>query len=240
MPKRIALVALPALFACAPVVTHGPRVEPGTTVTGNFGVPALECGKGNGCNTGIAPSFSFGVRRGWVPDSARAPSFLLGLSLPVFDPVAPELDAYVQAPAPGMFAAGAGALASPHHVEPYVEAGFSRPNGDGWFATAGYAWLFADPRSYILNEQPRMKEPPRYWAPGVGFHGHVLGRNLTAYASGALGRYVDRELASTPDGRTDTTIVRKNVRMLVIGVSGQLDPGRIWPLPFPPPIPYPR
>ncbi|HEX6749997.1 MAG TPA: hypothetical protein VF092_22075 [Longimicrobium sp.] len=235
MLERLPLFALPALFACAPVITHGPRVEPGTTVTANFGLPALECGKGNGCGTGIAPAFSFGVRRGFVAESARGPAFLLGLSLPVFDPAAPELDAYVQAPAPGLFAAGAGALASPHHLEPYVEAGLSRPNGDGWFVTGGYAWLFADPRSYFLSDDAtRMQQAPRYWAPGVGFHGHILGRNLTAYASGAIGHYVDRELRYGPE-RVDTVVARKKVRMLVIGISGQMSPRGLlsFPLPFP-------
>jgi hypothetical protein len=159
------------------------------------------------------------------------------VALPVFDLGAPELDVYAQAPAPGMFAAGAGALASPHHLMPYAQAGLSRPNGDGWFATAGYAWLFADPRIMNLNARPRMLTPPRYWAPSIGFHGHLLGRNLTAYASGALGYYVEPEDAQIPgDTAFTTTPVRRAVRMLVVGITAQtsLDDVRAaFPFPFP-------
>lgn len=235
--KRFSILFTLTLTACAPVVTHGPRVEPGTSVTANLGVYPVLCRQNQACDNGVDPELSVGLRRGFVRDSAGT-AFLVAVALPMVDPFAPELDAYVQAPAPGLFTGGAGALLSSHHAEPYVQAGLTRPNGDGWFATVGYAWLFADPRNYFMQERPHMVQAPRYWAPGVGFHGHVFGRSMTAYASGAVGHFVDRQVAD--DAPADTSIVRRPVRAVVVGISAQMSPSEfLHDLLGPIPIPFP-
>jgi hypothetical protein len=233
--KRFSLLFALTLAACAPAVTHGPRVEPGTTVTANLGVYPALCRQNQSCDSGVDPELSLGLRRGFVRNPEGA-AFLLGASLPLADLLAPELDAYAQAPAPGLFTGGAGALLSAHHAEPYIQAGLTRPNGDGWFGTLGYAWLFADPRNYFMQERPHMVRPPRYWAPGVGFTGHVLGRSMTVYANGALGHFVDRQVSA--DAPADTSIVRRNVHAVVVGISGQMSPSDflhdlLGPLPIP-------
>jgi len=233
--KRFSVVLTLTLAACAPVVTHGPRVEPGTSVTANVGVFPFVCRQNHACDSGVDPALSLGLRHGFMRDPAGA-AFLVGASLPLFDPLAPELDAYAQAPAPGLFTVGAGALLSVHHAEPYVQAGLTRPNGDGWFGTLGYAWIYADPRNYWGQQRPHMVTPPRYWAPGVGFNGHFFGRSMTAYANGALGHFVDRNVSA--DAPADTSIVRRNVRAVVVGISAQMSPvdflrGLLGPLPIP-------
>src|SRR5215213_2195006 len=143
MRTRFALAALPALFACAPAVTHGPRVEPGPSLMMTGGAPRPLCSNATNCHAGATPTFGAGVRYGFVPERAPTPPLMVGVTVPVFDPAAAELDGFVQAPSPGAWAWGGGALVSRRHLMPYLEAGRMPPGGgDGWYLSAGYAHLF--------------------------------------------------------------------------------------------------
>jgi hypothetical protein len=231
------LLASTLLAGCAPVVTHGPNVLPGTSVTGNIGVPNRWCQSGDACGTGIVPEWTVGVRRGWVPNASQVavrPAYQVGVSLPIFSGL-PEVDAYVQAPRRPRWAYGAGGLAALSHLEPYGEVGQEWENGFGWFAAGGYAWLFRDPRRW-QSDKPEMVRPPRYWAPAAGAHLRRRTSDVTVYVSGAWGSFVDNELR-TSQARLDTVAVPRRVRMLVIGLSTQTRiPKLTWPhFPYPTP-----
>ena len=45
---------------------------------------------------------------------------------------------------------------------------------------------------------------------------------MTAYANGALGHFLDRQVAADAPG--DTSFVRRDVRAVVVGISAQMSP----------------
>jgi len=257
MLRRFAPALLPALFACAPVVTHGPRVEPGPALMMTGGMPRPLCENDSDCSSGATPTFGAGVRYGIVPEREGAAPVLFGLTVPIFDVVATELDAYVQAPSTGAWASGVGALVSTRHLMPYVEAGRMPPGGgDGWYLSAGYAHLFQDPSTEFMEEPfgDEMARPPRWFAPGAGARINFRGVRWTVFASGAFGSYVNRTITPQyiPDGGlvTDIVVTRRNVRTLMLGITWEVpfrDPVRRRtpspvrrPPPVPGPVPEPR
>jgi len=252
MLRRFAVAAFPALFACAPVVTHGPRVEPGLSLTLTGGIPRTLCS--TDCIAGVIPTFGAGARYGWAAEAPGRPSFQLGALVPIWDPVALELDPFVQAPTRDAWAFGVGALASARHLLPYVEVGKLPPGGEGWYLSLGHAWLFADPTRLVGIEPGEgelgMAQPPRFWAPGVGVRlVREEGSSMTLYANASLGSYVDREAQYAPGGPPQPmpVDVRKPVRVLMVGATAdftsrafrrmRLPPSRPRPLPPPPPSP---
>ena len=250
MLRRFALAALPALFACAPAVTHGPRVEPGMSLMMTGGIPRPLCAEFTNCHAGATPTFGAGVRYGFVPRSEGGAPVLVGLTVPVFDVVATELDAYVQAPSAGAWAWGGGALASTRHLMPYAEVGrMPAGGGDGWYLSAGYAHLFQDPTPKFDDRiGESMARPPRWFAPGAGARVNFRGVRWTVFANGAFGSYVKRTVTPTyiPDGMTtDTVDVRERVSTLMVGITWEVpfrggDRRRAPPpAPRPPPVPRP-
>jgi len=249
--KRSLLLFLPALFACAPAVTHGPRVEPGLSITLTGGIPRTLCT--TDCIAGVIPTMGAGARFGWVADAPGRASFQLGALVPLWDPVSLELDPFVQAPTRSAWAFGAGSLVSPRHLVPYVEVGKMPPGGEGWYLSLAHAWLFADPTE-LLGSDPDgseggMARPPRYWAPGAGVRlVSEEGSSVTFWANASFGSYVDREptyFTGDPP-QTVQTEVRKPVRVLTIGASADVTsrafrrmriPSRPQPPPPPPPVP---
>jgi hypothetical protein len=261
MLRRFALAALPALFACAPAVTHGPRVEPGASLVMTGGVPRPLCSEFTDCHGGVTPTFGAGVRYGYVPQNPEGAPVMAGVTVPVFDVLAAELDGYVQAPSTGPWAWGGGALVSRRHLMPYLEAGrMPAGGGDGWYLSAGYAHLFRDPSTELGSDpfDDEMVRPPRWFAPGAGARINFRGVRWTVFASGAFGSYVNRTFTPEfiPDGGlvTDTVDTRKNVRTLMVGIAWEVPfrelgrpriprpPRRPPPVPqpLPPPIPGPR
>jgi len=251
MRTRVALAALAALFACAPAVTHGPRVEPGMALMMTGGMPRPLCAEFTDCHAGATPTFGAGVRYGFMPRSAEGAPVLVGVTVPVFDIVAAELDAYVQAPSTGAWAWGGGALVSARHLMPYAEVGrMPAGGGDGWYLSAGYAHLFQDPSTELIDEPfgESMARPPRWFAPGAGARVNFRGVRWTVFANGAFGSYVERTVTQEyiPDGiAIDTVDVRRRISTLMLGLTWEVpfrDVGRRrapTPAPRPPPVPRP-
>jgi hypothetical protein len=244
MRLRLPLLLLPALFACAPAVTHGPRVERGLSLNVTGGLPRTLCR--TDCIAGVIPTFGAGARYGWVADAPGRPSYQLGALVPIWDPVGFELDPFVQAPARGAWAYGAGSLVSARHLVPYVEVGNMPPRGDGWYLSLAHAWLFADPTELVGTDPSEgefgMARPPRFWAPGVGFRMvRDEGRSVTFYANASLGSYVDRE-ARYVGGDPPQSVpveVRKPVRVLMIGATAEITSRAFRRMRFPPSRPRP-
>lgn len=245
--KRILFACLPALFACAPAVTHGPRVERGLALVATGGIPRTLCAAD--CTAGVIPTLGAGARYGWVPGDPARPSYQLGALVPVWDPVGFELDGFVQAPSRDAWAYGAGSLVSSRHLVPYVEIGnLPAAGGEGWYLSLARAWLFADP-TRLVGSRPGegefgMAQPPRFWSPGGGVRLARDDGNLTFFANASLGSYVDRE-ARYPSGDATQPVgvdVRKPVRVLIVGLAADLAPRGFRRLRLPPsrPVPVPR
>ena len=133
MKHGLAAAALLGLVACAPVVTHGPRVAPGLSVGLTSGVaPATVC---DSC-AGMFPAMGVVGRWGFIARDPGVPSVQVGVGLKLGDV---EGDVYVQAPSDGAAAYGAGVMATGYFVMPYVQWGLDRPDGTGFYTTQGFA-----------------------------------------------------------------------------------------------------
>ena len=254
MKRFLPALFLP-LFACAPVVTHGPRVNPGAEMVMTLGAPRPFCGSNTGteCNAGLTPMWGAGVRYGFVPQNPAGVAAMAGLSLPIADPLGTELDAFVQGPSPGVWAFGGGALWSPRHLMPYAQIGqLPADGGSGWYLTAGYAHLYRDPEVGVDQSDDDgevMVQPPRYFAPGAAVRiSRRDGSAYTFFLQGAFGHYVERVQQFAPVGPDDPPVyenVRKPVRTVLFGVAWAVDFGSIrfparGPGPTRPPIPIPE
>lgn len=219
MNPRHALAALLALSACAPVVTHSPRVEPGLAIHATAGLPLPLCD--TGCGGGLTPTLGAGVRYGYAPAGGSGPAFLGGVTVPLFEPSSAEVDAFVQAPSSGDWVVGAGSLASRRHVHPYIQLGRIPAGGSGWYVGAGYAWLFDNPDwiedfDDAISGEESLARAPRYFAPSLGWRTTLGGRRFHAYLTGGLGSWRER----TFDPATGENIeVERRIRTLATGVS---------------------
>lgn len=223
------------MAACAPVVTHGPRVEPGVTFYGTAGGGSSLCDR-PACDTFLTPQQGVGVRYGRAA-SASAPGWSAGLTVSNGG-VSSELDLYVQAPASMAFDLGAGVLAAGSHGMPYVQAGRMKPDGSGWYTTQGFAFLASRPARWSTSldggpGEERVK--PRYWAPAVAYR--ARGRyGVHFYLSGAFGTAEATKYRGEEPG-FDT--VRQPVRMVMTGVVFDVQPVRRPRQAPPPPEPRP-
>lgn len=250
--KKLQFLVLAAAAACAPAVTHSPRVEPGPTFHVTAGTPRPLCD--TGCSAEMIPTLGGGFRYGWVPEDPRKPSVMLGATVPIFDPVTPEVDTYLQAPSTGTWVAGVGTLWSPRHIVPYVQVGPVAKGRGGWYLTGGYSWLLRDPNTFAWIDQEssgsRMARPPRFWSPGFGYRTVVEGRRFNVFVNGALGSWVERQITfrpppgnpgPTPEPVTDTVNVDRRVRSLFAGMSLEVPIGDppVRARPLPPVLPAP-
>jgi hypothetical protein len=215
------LAALAALAACAPVVTHGPAVQPGGVLVVTEGA-AFGTRCDSNCADPLFPTWGAALHAGYAPSDPRLPALLGGVTVPVFAPSSAELDLYVQAPGRDRpLAYGAGALLSSRHTMPYVQVGQTPARRDGWYATLGHARL----RRY---DQPLigegygpvfgLREAPRYWSPA--FTLRLKGRTPTdVYVVGMFGSY-------RVEGAGGAS-VRRPLRMVGTGVVFTATPGLI-------------
>ena len=149
-----AAIVLLVLPACAPMVTHAPRVDPGLTGVLTLGVPRDLCD--SSCTMDLIPQYGFGMRYGRAPSGNR-PGYSLGATLSL-GLISSEADIYLQAPLPSeRWAAGAGVLAAQTHLMPYVQVGRSRADGSGWYTTQGLAVLHSREEKLGL-----MLDPPSH------------------------------------------------------------------------------
>ncbi|MBW3572584.1 MAG: hypothetical protein KY467_15890 [Gemmatimonadetes bacterium] len=213
---RLALLLLACAGACAPVVTHGPRVEPGTQIVVTGGAARPLC---DDCTGGLLPQISVGMRGGHAATELRA-GFSMGVHVAA-NVASSEMDAYVQAPRRGGWDAGAGLLLGPMQGMPYVQLGRMGGDGSGLYTTQGLA-LHARHSLRLGHHHPQPGAPPdtaagwvrpRYWAPTLAFRGP--GRNaMHMYLSGAFGT---AEEFTEFEGGVSRRTARRPVRMLVAG-----------------------
>jgi hypothetical protein len=91
----LALLAIACTVACAPVVTHSPRVEGGTRLVMTAGASAPLCENAE-CDLALLPQVSLGVRTGRPAGEANA-GFTAGVNL-TMNIVSSDVDLYAQAP----------------------------------------------------------------------------------------------------------------------------------------------
>lgn len=177
-----------ASTACAPMVTHGPRVQPGTHVVVTAGAGISPCDTVR-CNLDLLPQAALGIRTGRVATETR-PGMALGVNASI-NLLSSELDFFVQAPT-GLTSmdVGAGVLVSAAHTMPYVQVGRMGENGSGFYTTQGFVWMMRRSTDYAIFDPGPRDAPaelkPRYWAPSLAYRtgGH---RGTHLYVSGAFG-----------------------------------------------------
>lgn len=181
--------------ACAPVVTHGPRPEPGLQLTATAGLPYPLCNIE--CEVQLFNQVGLGARYGRPAEEGK-PGYSVGgtLSLGV---MSSEVDVYVQAPTRPEWAAGGGILVSPMHVMPYVQLGRMRENGAGFYTTQGVVWMPERSDGYWMDYETRAYVKPVYWAPTVGYRLPYRRAAFHLYLSGALGTMAVRPGYRGPD-----------------------------------------
>lgn len=226
------LLLLACAAACAPVVTHGPRVQSGISLYGTGGAATAVCDTLK-CETELVPQVGAGIRYGRAA-TATTPGFSAGGTLSAAL-VSSEIDVYVQAPTSFTgLDVGAGLLSAATHTMPYVQAGRMRDDGSGWYATLGYATLAERSPHWHLVAQPSpgaSEVRPVYWAPTVAYR--VPGRSaLHVYLSGAFGRATARTYPGDTSGVPITT--RQPVGVVMVGLIFDLQP-LLPPLRVPPP-----
>lgn len=224
--KACSVLLLASAFACAPIVTHGPRVEQGITGYATMGAGKSLCSPET-CETILVPQQGVGLRYGWAATDST-PGFSAGFtySTPI---VSSELDLYVQAPgSPLGLDAGAGVLAAGTHAMPYLQLGRMRPNGSGWYTTQGYAFLARRQIAIVLADNYEQVEP-RYWAPTIAYRtGGPYG--LHFYVTGAFGTAVKYH-PDEPGVRTGRQPVRTVMTGVVFDVRRARRPNVATPAP---------
>lgn len=208
-----------ALAACAPVVTHGPRVEPGLFVGGTAGLLLTR-------DTALAPDV---VTPQWVPyaryglagkPGGVAGSIALALGSAPESPV--EADAYVQLPSPdAAWAFGAGVVASPALIMPYAQIGKSFGRGYEAYTTQAFMRRhdFND-RQVVLVESAPTVVRPRYWAPTLALRRRYGPRGVSLQVTGAFGSYEERgrDSGDTPRGTRS-----RPLRAVTTSVTAEVD-----------------
>lgn len=234
------------MTACAPVVTHSPRVAEGLTFYGTAGGGRTLCDR-PACETALTPQQGVGLRVGHAA-TASAPGLSAGVTGSVgwvFSDMGlyPELDLYAQAPiALTPFDAGTGVLLSPAHVMPYVQAGRMKPDGSGWYTTQGFAFLGSQPPSWgsvLSGGGSPERTKPRYWAPTIAYR--TRGRyGVHFYLSGAFGTADGKKYRGEEPG---LHTVRQPVRTVMMGMVFDVQPAprrrQTSPTPGPAPAPPP-
>lgn len=205
-------LALTIGAGCAPIVTHGPVVEPGWSAGGaaSLGVTKTlrEPGRTGGLD-GLLHSVGDLIVFAGYGSAQAAPDALgvrVGVQLPVFyavpelapdaAPMPAALDLYVQLPdGDDGLARGVGVLGGPVYIAPYVQAG-SADRGSGWHTTQALALIggrhvFARPRTLL-------------WMPSLSStRTDAAGRTYRLDATAGVGllRYGRSEPLPCPDGK---------------------------------------
>ncbi|MDB4951902.1 MAG: hypothetical protein JWM27_4551 [Gemmatimonadetes bacterium] len=232
--RRRAVAALAAALcaaACAPVVTHGPRVEPGWAGVGTLGVALGHCDSRAGAESGrcpeaLNPMFAVGASYGVAPKDSTRPAYSFTGLLPIPDLASLTADAYVQAPAPrGGTVYGGGAQVSPRAVMPYVQVGRVARGGSGWYTTQGVVFTAFSSLAGDIHPPETLGDGiyAVYWTPGVAYRWARLMGALHAYASGALGRYHARRYSGsdfTPDGTRTLATLRVGMTVEIRRLRG--------------------
>jgi hypothetical protein len=188
--RSLAIVALLACTAaCAPAITHGPRVEGGWQGGGllAFGRSSLDA---RSEYPELLPSSVLFLRHGWAADSLQdewgsqiglqvTPIVILGAASASDERAellrAVEIDGYLQVP--GGHPRGIGVTVSRFVVMPYVQYGRYQESGQAWYTTQGFA--FGSSGNYRLL----------FWAPSVALRevGYVRHNAVHLQLGGGFG-----------------------------------------------------
>lgn len=145
VPLLLLVVSLPSA-ACTPLVSHGPRVQPGlwSGTTGGLGIgPGLEAEVETPLGGyPVRTSNGWFARYGFTGEGAPVEGVLIGVHLPWAIPLSivhPELDVYGQyTHSSSPVQAGSGLLASPSYLMPYAQLGVDIGNSE-LYTTQGLA-----------------------------------------------------------------------------------------------------
>jgi hypothetical protein len=236
--RSCSALLLASAAACAPVVTHSPRVSPGFTFYGTAGGTRHLCGRTD-CDTRLVPQQGIGVRYGHAA-TAASPGVSTGLTVSTLI-VSSELDLYVQAPTSATkLDVGAGVLLAGTHAMPYVQAGRMKPDGSGWYTTQGFAFLARRTTSWGIDAPSEERVQPRYWSPSIAYR--ARGRyGVHFYASGAFGTATATKYRGDEPGlRTERQPVTAVMTGIVFDVLPEPPPRTLPPAPGPvPAVPPP-
>lgn len=214
-----------------PVVTHGPRVEPGlwNGSTGSLRLGSMFKGEVEalGSSYAVRPPNGFFARYGWQGGEGGPPGALIGVHLPFLIPFSiahPEVDGYVQLTAVDelRYAAGAGMLASPSYLMPYAQAGSSFSERSSWYTTQGIAvhgYAGNGPRAIV-------------WTPALTWRRAKLEQSAIERRQSATHYFIQgaigREWVEEPGQPRE----RRRIRFLLIGItteaSGLPSLPRLW------------
>jgi hypothetical protein len=214
-----ALLLLALGPACAPVLTHGPRVEPGLFLGSTLGLLI-------GQDTATAPD---AVTPAWAPyvryGFAGKPGGVAGsLALSVGNGF--DVDAYLQLPSRQEWAYGGGVMASPAYVMPYVQAGQSFGRGYEVYTTQAYVHRtdFTDGNVALLDVGPN-EVRPRYWAPSLALRRRQGALGASLEFTGAIGSY-DQRPRGFGEGTSGQTTSRP-LRALSASVTADVNLGQL-------------
>jgi hypothetical protein len=253
LPRRPTTIAAAALVAavqaCAPVVTHGPRVERGPAAVATVGASMQPCmndgsAEKSHCPQGLTPAWGVGGSYGWVARDTTGPAYLATGMLTFFDAGSVSLDVYRQGRGgPRGTSHGVGAQVSVRALMPYVQFGRVPRGARGWYTTQGVVVtafvpeerLGADGDLETLGDGVYAV----YWAPALAYVRPDPAGAVHLYVAGALGRYHARRYDEgvTIDGPVYSPAGTRTLVALRIG--GTLE---VRSLPFGPgrPRPQPR
>lgn len=224
MRRDFVALALLAAGACAPVVTHGPRVEPGLHAGLTVGLP-LDSDTATALAV-LIPRWSAYGRFG-VTGKPGGVAASLGLAYAPAENGSLEGDLYLQGPARvPRLAYGAGLMGSAVYAMPYVQLGWVREDGSGLYSTQGVVQRGYGRKYLFLNDpgMGRTEVRPRYWAPAVGYRWSGRAGKRSVYLSGALGSYDERR----SDWQTgEVSVQRRRLRALSITGTVELEAGAI-------------
>ena len=216
--KACSALLLALTAACAPIVTHSPRVQDGLSFHGTLGGGRQLCER-PACDTMLVPQYGAGARYGRAA-TAAAPGMSAGVTVSTFI-VSSEMDVYVQAPTSLTWLdVGAGALLAGTHAMPYVQAGRMRLDGSGWYTTQGFALLSRRAMNWSLEDAGVEKVQPRYWAPTIAYR--MRGQyGVHFYATGAFGTATATKYRGEEPG---TRTERQPVRAVMMGIVFDVQP----------------
>lgn len=219
--RRALAGLLLALAGCAPVVTHGARVEPGLYFGSTAGIVVLG-------DSAKAPDV---VNPEWVPYArygfvGRPGGFAGSLALSL----APEVekgvhaDAYLQLPsADPQWAYGGGVMGAGRFVMPYVQLG--RSFGRGYEAYTTQAWVhsteFTDRDLGLDPSEGQVR--PRYWAPTLALRRRDGALAVGLQVTGAFGSYENTAYDSARAGPLTRT---RPLRAVTTSVTADVDVAR--------------
>lgn len=172
--------------ACAPVLSHGPRVEPGLFAGGTAGLlPTQDSATAPEI---LTPAWTSYLRYGFTGKTGGAAG---SLALSVGNGI--EGDVYLQLPPRGEWAYGAGTMASRGYVMPYVQFGRSFLHGHEVYTTQAYVRREDFNGRLGLDAGPS-EVRPRYWASSLAIRQRRGALGASLEVTGAFGHYDERAI----------------------------------------------